>query len=51
VVGNVMNLNFAWLPGPAIASALGALALTVAFGLAGTFTALGQKPARVLRHL
>jgi len=51
VVGNVMNLNFAWLPGPAIASALGALALTVGFGIAGTFTALGQKPARVLRHL
>jgi putative ABC transport system permease protein len=51
VVGDVMNLNFAWLPGPAIASALGALALTVGFGLAGTFTALGQKPARVLRHL
>jgi putative ABC transport system permease protein len=51
VVGNVMNLNFAWLPGPAVASALAALALTIAFGLAGTFTALGQKPARVLRHL
>jgi putative ABC transport system permease protein len=51
VVGNVMNLNFAWLPGPAVASALAALALTVALGLAGTFTALGQKPARVLRHL
>jgi putative ABC transport system permease protein len=51
VVGDVMNLNFAWLPGPAIAAALAALALTVAFGLAGTFTALGQKPARVLRHL
>jgi len=51
VVGDVMNLNFAWLPGPAVAAALAALALTVAFGLAGTFTALGQKPARVLRHL
>jgi len=51
VVTDVMNLRFVWLPGPAIASALAALALTVAFGLAGTFTALGQKPARVLRHL
>ena len=51
VVTDVMNLRFEWLAGPAIASALAALALTVAFGLAGTFTALGQKPARVLRHL
>ena len=28
-----------------------ALAVTVIFGLAGTFTALGQKPASVLRNL
>jgi putative ABC transport system permease protein len=51
VVTSVMNLRFAWQPGAAIGSALAALGLTVAFGLAGTFTALGQKPARVLRHL
>src|SRR5262249_29040503 len=51
VLTDVMNLRFEWLAGPAIASALAALALTVAFGLAGTFTAMGQKPARVLRHL
>jgi len=51
VVTEVMNLRFVWLPGPAAGAALAALALTVAFGLAGTFTALGQKPARVLRHL
>jgi putative ABC transport system permease protein len=51
VVTNVMSLKFVWLPGPAAASALAALALTVAFGLIGTFSALGQKPARVLRHL
>ena len=51
VVTDVMNLRFVWLPGPALASALAALVLTVAFGLAGTFSALGQKPARILRHL
>jgi predicted lysophospholipase L1 biosynthesis ABC-type transport system permease subunit len=28
-----------------------AAALTIAFGLIGTFSALGQKPAPVLRHL
>jgi putative ABC transport system permease protein len=51
VVTEVMNLKFVWLPGPALAAAFAALVLTVAFGLIGTFTALGQKPARVLRHL
>ena len=30
---------------------LPALAVTLAFGLVGTFTALGQKPAPVLRNL
>jgi putative ABC transport system permease protein len=47
----VMNLSFAWLPGPALVATLGATALTIAFGLIGTFSALGQKPAPVLRHL
>jgi putative ABC transport system permease protein len=51
VVTHVMSFKFVWLPGPALASALAALVLTVAFGLIGTFSALGQKPARVLRHL
>ena len=51
VVTRVMNLPFVWLPGPALAAALVALAVTVIFGLAGTFTALGQKPASVLRNL
>ena len=46
-----MNLPFAWLPGPALAAAVGALLVTVAFGLIGTFRALGQKPAPVLRNL
>ena len=36
---------------PALAATLGAAGLTIAFGLIGTFSALGQKPAAVLRHL
>ena len=51
VVTKVMNLTFAWLPGPAAAAAFGALVVTIAFGLLGTFTALGHKPATVLRNL
>ena len=51
VVTRVMNLSFVWLPLPALAAAAIALAVTVVFGLAGTFTALGQKPASVLRNL
>jgi len=51
VMTEVMNLSFSWLPVPSVIAALAALALTIAFGLVGTFTALGQKPAPVLRHL
>jgi putative ABC transport system permease protein len=51
VVTRVMNLTFAWLPGPAAAAAFGALSITVLLGLIGTFTALGHKPATVLRNL
>jgi putative ABC transport system permease protein len=51
VVTRIMNLSFIWLPLPALAAAAAALAVTVVFGLAGTFTALGQKPASVLRNL
>jgi putative ABC transport system permease protein len=51
VITKVMNLTFVWLPGPAFLAAVGAVAATVALGLIGTFTALGQKPAPVLRNL
>ncbi len=51
VLTEVMNLPFVWLPLPALAAAAGATAATVVLGLIGTFTALGQKPAPVLRHL
>ncbi len=51
VVGQVMNLPFYWLPGPDIVMAAAAILVTVALGLIGTFSALGQKPAPVLRNL
>ncbi len=51
IVGDLMHLRFAWLPLPALAAALGAVAATVALGLMGTYSALGQKPAPVLRNL
>jgi putative ABC transport system permease protein len=51
VVTKVMNLTFVWLPGPAAAAAAGALIVTIGLGLLGTFSALGQKPAPVLRNL
>ncbi len=51
IVTDLMHLRFAWLPLPALAAAAGAVAVTVALGLAGTFSALGQKPASVLRNL
>jgi putative ABC transport system permease protein len=51
VVRNVMNLQFAWLPGPALATAAAAIVVTVGLGLIGTYSALSQKPATVLRNL
>jgi putative ABC transport system permease protein len=51
IVVQLMHLPFTWLPWPALAAALGAVVVTVALGLAGTYAALGQKPAPVLRNL
>jgi putative ABC transport system permease protein len=51
IVSELMHLRFVWLPWPALSAALGAVAVTVALGLIGTFSALGQKPASVLRNL
>jgi putative ABC transport system permease protein len=51
VLTRIMNLSFGWLPGPAFGAAAGAIAATVLLGLIGTFAALGQKPAAVLRNL
>jgi putative ABC transport system permease protein len=51
VVSRMMTLSFVWLPGPAAVGAFGALAVTLMFGLWGTFNALGRKPAPMLRNL
>ncbi|MFL6797137.1 MAG: ABC transporter permease [Xanthobacteraceae bacterium] len=51
VVTKLMNLPFAWIAGPSLLAAAAAVGGTVLLGLLGTFTALGQKPAPVLRNL
>jgi putative ABC transport system permease protein len=51
VITKLMKLPFVWLPGPLLLAAAAAVAVTAALGLVGTFTALGQKPVRVLRNL
>ena len=51
IVTELMHLRFAWLPLPALAAAVGAVAVTVGLGLIGTYSALGQKPAPILRNL
>ena len=50
VVRRLMNLDWTFLPTVAIAVALGAMALTLAFGLAGTLAALRQRPLASLRN-
>lgn len=42
--------DFTFLPGTALATAAGAALLVIALGLAGTWRALGQKPAALLRN-
>jgi putative ABC transport system permease protein len=51
VVTRVMEFPFVFVAAPAAGAVLAALAVTVILGLAGTFTALGRKPAEVLRNL
>ena len=51
IVVQLMHLSFTWLPLPALAAATAAVVVTVGLGLAGTFMALGQKPAPILRNL
>ena len=51
VVTRVMEFPFVWIAAQAVGAALVALLVTVALGLAGTFAALGHKPATVLRNL
>jgi putative ABC transport system permease protein len=51
VVTEIMKLPSHFLPGVAVSTVAIALALTVGFGLAGTWRILGQKAAPVLRNL
>ncbi|MCW5690459.1 MAG: FtsX-like permease family protein, partial [Pseudolabrys sp.] len=51
IVTELMHLPFVWQPAAALAATLAAVLVTVVLGLAGTFSALGQKPAPVLRNL
>jgi putative ABC transport system permease protein len=51
IVVDLMTLPFHWQSGPAIAAAAVAVIITMAFGLMGTWPALGRKPAAVLRNL
>jgi putative ABC transport system permease protein len=51
VITRVMEFSFVWMGVPALATAVLALLVTVVLGLLGTFSALGHKPAEVLRNL
>ena len=51
VVARIMNLPWVFSPEVALGTVLLSLALTVGFGLAGTWRVLGQKAAPVLRNL
>ncbi len=51
IVSRVMDFPFVWVAGSAVGVAFGALIVTILLGLAGTFSALGRKPAEVLRNL
>ena len=50
VVRRLMGLDWTFLPMVAVLVALGAMALTLAFGLAGTLAALRQRPLALLRN-
>jgi len=51
VVTRLMEFPFVLVPGEAVATAFVALFVTVTLGLFGTVSALGRKPAEVLRNL
>ncbi len=51
VVKEVMHFPFVFTPSTAVLAAGISVLLTVVFGLVGTWRALGQKPATVLRNL
>lgn len=51
ITEGLMELDFVFLPQAALVAALVAIAVTVGLGLVGTWRALGEKPAAVLRNL
>jgi putative ABC transport system permease protein len=51
VVKEVMRFSFVFAGQAALLASAFAVVLTVLFGLIGTWRALGQKPASVLRNL
>ena len=51
IVAQLMHVSFTWLPWPALTATVAAVVVTVTLGLAGTYMALGQKPAPILRNL
>ncbi|ACE98754.1 protein of unknown function DUF214 [Rhodopseudomonas palustris TIE-1] len=51
IVTRLMTLSFAWQAGSAASVVVAALVVTVGLGLIGTWLALNQKPASVLRNL
>lgn len=51
VLESLMDVDFALLPGAVLGAVAGALVVTVGLGLVGTWRALGEKPAPVLRNL
>lgn len=50
LVAGYLSLDFAWLPGTLLAVIAGAAAAVALIGLAGTWRALGQRPAPLLRN-
>jgi putative ABC transport system permease protein len=50
LVTGPMNSDWVFLPGPVLAMLGLAVLLTLALGFAGTWRALGAKPARYLRN-
>ena len=49
VITGIMDARWIWQPEILVATAAGGLVVTVAFGFLGTWRALGEKPAPLLR--
>lgn len=51
ITSREMGFPFVFMPAQAALAAVAALFVTLVFGIAGTFAALGRKPSEVLRNL